>query len=186
MRKSIIIFTVLVLTLLLSGTVVAQGGERCGERGMRDLGLDKDQIEQFEKARIEHRLEMIDLRAEQRKLRLTMHTELRDGEPDRAELERLVEKIADVRERIEKRRLDHLLAVRKVLNDDQWKQFLRRHHAGRGFDETGLMHSRVHGERGSMRRGGCMMSSPAHGARPPRGGQHGRRNAGAECGRVKI
>lgn len=186
MRKIILVAAVLAFSLMLSGAVLAMRDGPRGERGMRDLGLDKEQIEQLETMRMEHRLEMIDLRAEQRTLRLKMHMELRDGEPDQAELERMVEKIADVRERIAKRRLGHLLAARKILNDDQWEQFLRRHHGGMGGDEIGPARSRMHGTHGMMKRGGRMMHGPARGDRPARGVRRHCRRLDAESGREKI
>ena len=183
MRKSMCIVTILALSLVLSGAVMAQRGGRRGGARMQDLELDEGQIEQLEGLRMEHRLEMVDLRAEQRKLRLKMRMMLLDGELDRDGLEQMAGKIAGVREKIEKRRLGHLLAVRKVLNDDQWKEFLRRRHGGRGFCGMGRPARRMHGVHGMKGEGGHMMPGPGR-----RGGKRGHGGYGRrlDSGRTGI
>lgn len=186
MRKSMIVITVVVLALMLSGAVMAQRADRPARRRMRDLELDEVQLERLETLRMEHRLAMVDLRAEQRKLRLTMQKELRADDPDRTELEGIAGKIAGVREKIEKRRLEHLLAVREIVNKDQWKQFLRRHNDRRGVGEMGTFHPRMRGGCGRLGRGIHRKSGPARFHRPGSGGGHGSRRPGTGCRRVKI
>ena len=183
MKRSMCIVAILALSLVLSGAVMAQRGGRRDGACMPDLDLSKDQMAQLEELRMEHRMGMIDLRAEQRKLRLEMRKMLLDGELDEDELEGMTGKIADVRERIEKRRLHHLLAVRKVLNDVQWRGFIRRHRDGRGFGGMEGSARCMRGARGMMGRRGDMMPGPAR-----RGGMRGHDRFGRrpECRRAGI
>ncbi len=186
MRKSMIVVTVAVLALMISGAAMAQRADRPARRGMQDLDLDEAQLERLETLRMEHRLAMVDLQAAERKLRLTMQKELRADDPDRAELERIAGQVAGVREKSIKRRLKHLFAVREVVNEDQWKQFLRRRNDRWGFGEMGELHSHMRDVCGRLGRRVHRESGPARSHRRGPGGGHGHRRAGAGFGRLKI
>jgi Spy/CpxP family protein refolding chaperone len=107
-----------------AGAVAREG--RRPERLARELGLDDAQIERIGRLRLEHRLGMIDLGAELRKLRLALRAELAAGTPDRAEIDRITGAIGEVRTKMQRQRIDHLLKVRDVLGDEQWKRFIER------------------------------------------------------------
>lgn len=182
MRKNILIITVLAMVLVFPVAVCAQEDPKPLKRGTRDLGLDAEQMEKLEKLRMAHRLAMIDLRAEQQKLRLEMKMELTGDEPDEAALTRIVEKIGAVREKIAKQRIEHFLGARKILNDEQWKKFIRRHHdgmgrRGRGHGKMGRGPRGMRGGRGMM---GCEGFDPHHG-RHPMGDRGGLRGCGLQC-----
>jgi hypothetical protein len=147
MKMRMYVVTVLTLALMIPLSASAQGVGKRVERSPAALDLSEEQRESMETLRMEHRMEMIDLQAEQRKLRLEMMMELKESDPDRGKLEAILDKIAAVEEKIGRRRLAHLLDVRKVLNDDQWKIFLRRRHGGfkAGMDRGGRP---LHGVRG--------------------------------------
>ena len=127
MKKSMITITALALMLLLPGILLAGRGRMPGEMGKVGLELDDKQLDELGKLRLEHRIGNIELVAEQRKLRLKMRMELLKSEPSRKELERFAGEIGIVRGKIQKNRIDHLLKVREILDDDQWKRFIRRH-----------------------------------------------------------
>lgn len=178
MRKNMLIITVLAMVFLLPVAIRAQEGPEPMMQGMRDLGLDESQIEKLEKLRMAHHLAMIDLRAEQKKLRLEMRMELMGNEPNEAALMEIVEKIGAVREKMAKQKIEHLLAARKILNDEQWKKFIRRHHDGMGRRGTG---------RGKMGRGYRGMRGGGRGIMDregfgPRHGSHPMGDRGSRCG----
>mgnify|MGYP001439626648 CR=1 FL=1 len=140
-----------------------ESGERCM---MPALDLTAEQESAMEKLRLEHRKEMIDLRASVRKARLDMQEALMSDDLDAGALKKTADKLTDARGKIEAARVDHLLSVRKVLDDEQWKVFVRHHAGGEG------MHGR--GGRGMHRDGrrGCGMHDG--GKRGMRGGGDGR------------
>lgn len=169
MRRRFFVCSVLALALLVPLAVSAQEEAEDVMRPAAALDLSEEQMEAMAAMRTAHRMAMIDLRAEQKKLRLEMMTELRKSDPDRGKLEATIDKLSTVREKIEKQRLGHLLSVRDVLNDDQWKVFLRRHHGMRAGMGRGMM-----GPRGRE-----MMRPGRRGMRGMRGkrgmrGMHGR------------
>ena len=131
----------------------SEAGEHCM---MPALDLDAGQETAMEKLRLEHRKEMVDLRAAVRKARLGMEEALLSDALDEGALKKPADRLTSARGRIEAARIDHLLAVRKVLDDDQWKIFVRRHARGEGRHgrEDGMGH-RGGGRHGcGMRDGG--------------------------------
>jgi hypothetical protein len=148
-QRLVAIALVGVATILLPMTLAAQREGKRPEADVRGLGLDEAQMERMEQIGMEHRLGMIDLRAEREKIRLEIRGELVKAKPDRAELDRLVEALGAVRVKMEKQRIDHLLKVRGVLNDDQWKRFLKSRRGGMGRGPMGrgrrAMHQKGHG-----------------------------------------
>ncbi len=191
MRKNILIIMVLAMVLVFPVAMRAQEDPEPMARGMRGLGLDKDQMEKLEKLRMAHQLAMIDLRAEQKKLRLEMRMELGGNDPNEAALMRIVEKIGALRDKMAKQRIEHLLGVRKILNDEQWEKFIQRHRdgmerrgMGRGKMGRGLRGMRggrgcrgLYGERGML---GCEGLGPRHG-RHPLGDRGGLSGCGLRC-----
>lgn len=120
----------------------SEAGEHCM---MPALDLSAEQETAMEKLRLEHRKEMIDLRAAVQKARLGMEEALLADALDEGALKKTADRLTKARGGIEAARIDHLLAVRKVLDDDQWKIFVRHHARG------GERHGR---EGGVERRGG--------------------------------
>ncbi len=185
MKNNIFFITVIAMVLVLPIAVCALEDPKPLMRGIRGLDLEEGQMEKLEKLVTTHRIAMIDLRAEQQKLRLEMRTALMENKPDEAALMRIVEKIGAVRDKMAKQKIEHLLAARKILNDEQWKKFMRRHRDGTGRRGMGRwrmgrglrgMHGGrcccgMYGGPGMM---GCEGFGPRHG-RHPMGARYGLR-----------
>jgi len=121
-----------------AGAASAQPGMMAGppegrpgiERMAQFLDLSKDQVQKIEKLRDEHLSRVAGLRRELLRVRNEIRAELLEDSPDVSAIEKLVAKKADIRSRIELERVEHRLAVRKVLTPEQRdKMFMLR---GRG------------------------------------------------------
>jgi Spy/CpxP family protein refolding chaperone len=160
------------LAMLVPALLFAQmGGMKggCGH-GWMGLGLDDEQQMKMEKLSLEHRLATIDLRAEQAKLRLEMKQEMLEDEPSRKVLEKFAKSIAANREKMQMKRIDHMLDVKKVLTTEQWKNFVRHHcdRMGRRGDRGHRSHACMTGKRMKGDRDGCMMKHRDGSCREPR------------------
>ena len=123
------------LVMLVPALLFAQMGGMKGEcgRGGRGLDLDADQQLKMEKLSLEKRLATIDLRAEQRKLRLAMNEDLLKDAPDKNALEKYAKSIAANHEKMQMNRIAHMLDVKKILTPEQWKMFVDRHYERKGM-----------------------------------------------------
>jgi Spy/CpxP family protein refolding chaperone len=164
MKRRIIIALALMIVVAFPAMLAARGGTPEKGTCMKGLELNEEQKAKMEQLRLEHRLENIDRTAELRKLRLQMRMEFMKDDPSRKEIDLILGKIASIREEMQRSRIDHLFAAKKILTPEQWKKFIRRHKFGRG----------LHGGRGMGRRGHGM-----HGCQGMRGG-HGCMHHGGE------
>jgi hypothetical protein len=135
MTKRVTAIAAVLIVMLLSGLLMAQQhetGEAKGTCKGKGTGLTDEQHVTIEKLGLELRLKNIDLKAEQKKLHHEAMEELLKDEPSRKALDAMEKKIAAVQSKLHKNKLDHLMAVRKVLNAEQWKHFVKKHHAMKG------------------------------------------------------
>jgi hypothetical protein len=124
MNTKLIVVCAVVLAIAVPASLLAGKRQHRGHGMMRDL--DDEQIEKLHMLKLEHRIGNIELKAEAQKLRLELTQELLQDDPDKKRLGMLIEQIGTVKEKIQKNRIDHLLRVKTVLSDDQWKRFIRR------------------------------------------------------------
>ncbi len=130
----------LALTLALALPIIAepQRGSRgnCDSpREMRaELNLTEIQEKQMQDLRFDRELNMIDLRAKLQTEHLTLRKLRQADEPNKKKLYAQVEKVGAVKIKMDKSKVDHQLAVRKVLTEDQFKIFARtmQNNDGRG------------------------------------------------------
>jgi len=166
------------LVMLIPAFLFAQmGGQMGGMKGgaghmCAGLDLNDEQQVKMEKLSLEHKLATIDLKAEQKKLRLAMKEELLKDRPDKKALDKIVKSMAANHEKMQMGRIAHMLDVKKILTPEQWKMFVSHH-----YDKMGGMGERghregMHGGRGCRegKRGGmkgdrdCRMERPRDGS----------------------
>lgn len=149
-------------------TVIAEDEAR-PERAPK---LTEEQRAMVEELRTEHRLRTIELRADLQKLGVELRRETAKNQPDMKAVEAALKKMSAVRERLQMSRIEHGVAMRKLLGDD-W-----RRRAGRAPDTPGMM--RVGAEEAGCRDHGegdvCVYRF--RGGESARGGRTGRRIAG--------
>lgn len=89
---------------------------------VKKLGLSESQVQQIEKAFQDHRMQLIDLRAALQKQELTMQPLVDAERPDEAKVTAQIDKVTQARADLEKSNAKMLLAIRRILTVEQWKQ----------------------------------------------------------------
>jgi Spy/CpxP family protein refolding chaperone len=89
---------------------------------VKKLGLSEAQVQQIEKTFQDHRLQLIDLRAALEKQEVTMQPLVDAERPDEAKVTAQIDKVAQARADLEKSNAKMLLAIRRILTVEQWKQ----------------------------------------------------------------
>ncbi len=89
---------------------------------VKKLGLSEAQVQQIEKTFQDHRMQLIDLRAALEKQELTMQPLVDAERPDEAKVTAQIDKVAQARADLEKSNAKMLLAIRRILTVEQWKQ----------------------------------------------------------------
>jgi Spy/CpxP family protein refolding chaperone len=89
---------------------------------VKKLGLSESQVQQIEKTFQDHRMQLIDLRAALEKQELTMQPLVDAERPDEAKVTAQIDKVAQARADLEKSNAKMLLAIRRILTVEQWKQ----------------------------------------------------------------
>lgn len=152
------------LVMLVPALLFAQmGGQMGGMKGgtghmCAGLDLDDEQQVKMEKLSLEHKLATIDLKAEQKKLRVAMKEELLKDQPDKKALEKIAKSIAANHEKMQMGRIAHMLDVKKILTAEQWKMFVGHH-----YDRMGRMGDHRCKDRGGMRGDrGCREGMKGH------------------------
>ena len=101
------------------------------------LQLSDDQVKKIEAAFYNHRLKLVDLRADLEKQELQLRPLLDADQPDEQKVAAQIDQITMARGRLEKERALMMLGMRRVLTVDQWKKLQamkaeRRPEMGRG------------------------------------------------------
>jgi Spy/CpxP family protein refolding chaperone len=103
----------------------------------KKLGLTEVQVGQIEQTFLAHRLRLVDLRADLEKQELSLQPLLDADRPDEARVSAQIDLITAARGRLEKEHASMLLAIRRALSTDQWRQLqalqqerARRSHGG--------------------------------------------------------
>ena len=89
---------------------------------VKKLGLSESQVQQIEKAFQDHRMQLIDLRATLEKQEITLQPLVDAERPDEAKVTAQIDKVAQARADLEKSNAKMLLAIRRILTVEQWKQ----------------------------------------------------------------
>lgn len=126
-------FTIIVLSILLTGSSFAQGffgkgqGRGYGQKAIAaELNLSDDQRSKLETLRTEHQKKMVDLRADMEKIHIEKRQLINSDNFDASKIRSIEEKLLMGLNNIHKVRIDHQEDVLKVLNKDQQKIWLER------------------------------------------------------------
>jgi Spy/CpxP family protein refolding chaperone len=94
---------------------------------VRLLGLSEAQVRRIAATFFEHRLRLVDLRADLEKEELSLQPLLDAEMPDEPKVTAQIDLIAAARARVEKTHALMLLAIRRVLTPEQWTQLQTLH-----------------------------------------------------------
>ncbi len=137
MTKSRILAAVVVLIVLTSIPLAARQRGRmtsrdhdCMATWMKDL--TEEQMDKMAKMKLKHRQELVDPKADAKKIHLKIKEELMADNPDRKNLERLFNKLSDAKESIHMKKIGFMLDSREILGEKHWKVFLKHHLDGYG------------------------------------------------------
>jgi len=166
MKRKILIFTIISATLL-SITIAASAQDRPYMRMNRldnlaqVLELTDSQKAEIDELTKDFRLEVATLRNELQSERLALRSLQRATNPDQKAIYAQIDKMSELRSRIQKRSVDHRMEIRNVLSEDQKTLFdaMPRRMLGRrdGYGRMGgrpygqrMRNQRPHGGRGGM------------------------------------
>ncbi len=129
--KKTFLYAVLVmfsLTLIFSIDAFAQRGQRKGMGKMREmiakkLDLTKDQQAQIEKLCDNHQKMMVDYQADIKKLSIDLKNQWEAEKVDKKNIESAMDKIAQVKSKMQKERLGHWFDVYNLLDEKQKETF---------------------------------------------------------------
>jgi len=175
MKKRTVMISLVAAMMFLATTVFAQGGMMGKMRGgmgpmMMGLELTDDQEAKLAEMRVKNQIEMVDLKAQIKKLNLKIKQELMKDNPSKKEILALVDKINSIKARMAEKRVEHLFAMKGILTPEQWHKVALRfpafHRGGMGRKCAGG----CRGMRGKEAMGGCreMKKAPC-----PRSGGRG-------------
>jgi Spy/CpxP family protein refolding chaperone len=160
--------------LALSGAVTGAYAQRAArpdrqvqrtrlERLADVLELSQDQIDRLEELRDQGFSQMADLRKEMARVDNDMRGEMLKDNPSEAALKKLVAKRSDIRGEMEMMQLEHRLAMRDILTQEQRDKLMMLRGSGRGRGAWGGFGDGSRGFRGRGMRGGRGMGGPGRG-----------------------
>lgn len=121
MRMSVVLGSVLVI-LLIPVALLAQDHPVTKIICKETVELSDEQSAKLSESRLDYKTASIKLGAELQVLQLEMEKALLKDNPSRRELELLVSKIGAVKEKLQKKRINHLLELREILEPEQWRK----------------------------------------------------------------
>jgi Spy/CpxP family protein refolding chaperone len=122
---------------------------------VKELGLSEAQVKQIEQTFYDHRLKLIDLRADVERQETRLQPLIEADQLDEAKISAQLDTVLAARSKLEKANTMMMLSIRKVLSLEQWKKLQEMHHQ-REFG---------HPPRPPMQ---PRMPGPAHPAKTPR------------------
>jgi len=87
-----------------------------------ELQLTGDQIDRIEHTFFDHRMQLIDLRAELEKEEMRLQPLMGMDQPDEAKVGAQIDRVLAARGRLEKANAMMMLAIRRILTVEQWKK----------------------------------------------------------------
>ncbi|MCK9281492.1 MAG: Spy/CpxP family protein refolding chaperone [Melioribacteraceae bacterium] len=127
--KKIIVSIIITVFVLSSGNVLAQGkgdSKSFGKKMCTELNLTDTQQKSIEDLKAEKQKKLIDLKAEIQKKQIDMKKLLADGFTNENEFLKLTDYISKLKSEMRSLNAKHLVAVSKILNDDQKKMWLEK------------------------------------------------------------
>ncbi len=124
---------------------------------VRELQLSEGQSKQIEQTFLEHRLKLIDLRAELEKQEARLQPLIEADQPEEAKVSAQIDQVLAARGRLEKANAMMMLAIRRALTVEQWRKLQAMQ------QERERMHHRMMGQPF-----GPAPPAPPHAQAPPR------------------
>ena len=117
---------------------------------VKEVGISEQQVKLIEQKFLEHRLKLIDLRADVERQELKFQPLMEEDQPDEAKVGAQLDLLLAARGRLEKANTLMMLGIRKVLTVEQWKKLeeikesrMRSFRWEREPGEGGVMHFRT-------------------------------------------
>jgi len=133
MKKGLLVLVALSIALLMGASMLVAQEKACAgmEKGTckKEMKLTDEQKTKIEEMKMNLRLKMIDLKADQEKLGIALKKEMMKPEPVMKDIEVVVKKMSAVREQIQLARIGHMLAMRKLIGPEAFKSM----HGGMGM-----------------------------------------------------
>ena len=111
----------------------ANKGMQAGKGKRNMLDLSDEQQTKMKELRLAHMKDTKSLRDEAEELRLKQRNLMTDENPDKSTLIANVNRLSDIQNNLAKKRFDHQMEVREILDEDQLVLFLSRAGKGKGF-----------------------------------------------------
>ena len=89
---------------------------------VRELGLSDTQIKEIEQTFLNHRLNLIDLRAALEREEVQLQPLMESDKPDDAKVNAQLDRVLAARSKLEKENTMMMLAIRRILTLEQWKK----------------------------------------------------------------
>jgi TonB family protein len=89
---------------------------------VRELGLSGTQIKEIEQTFLNHRLNLIDLRAALEREEVQLQPLMESDKPDDAKVNAQLDRVLAARNKLEKENTMMMLAIRRILTLEQWKK----------------------------------------------------------------
>jgi Spy/CpxP family protein refolding chaperone len=95
---------------------------------VKELGLSEAQVKQIEQTFYDHRLKLIDLRADVERQETRLQPLIEADQLDEAKISAQLDLVLAARSKLEKANTMMMLSIRKVLSVEQWKKLQELHH----------------------------------------------------------
>jgi DNA repair exonuclease SbcCD ATPase subunit len=112
-----------VFVILLTGFLMNVSSQPYRGYLMDKLNLTDKQLSEIEKLRDNHLKQMSDYRNELQKLSIDLRTEWKKANPDRKKIESITNQMSEIRNKMQKARLNHWFDVYNQLDDKQKEIF---------------------------------------------------------------
>jgi Spy/CpxP family protein refolding chaperone len=106
---------------------------------VQELQLTETQINQLEQTFLDHRLKLIDLRADVERQETRLQPLLEADQPDEAKVSAQLDQVLAARGKLEKANAMMMLSIRRVLTVEQWKRLNEIQHGHGMFHKEPLM-----------------------------------------------
>lgn len=95
----------------------------CNKDVIKELDLSKDQLKKFKQHKAQYKKERIRLCSEQEILQIDLHSELQNDEIDRAKVDEIINKIAELHKQKLTTRVNAIEDLKKILTSTQWEKY---------------------------------------------------------------
>jgi len=131
MKRFVLVLAVVLLaasfTALSAQEKMAPGTHEC-----KTTALDPETKVAFEKLKLQHKLSVVDIKAEQDKLHEELMKELMNDETSSKSIDKLVKELDANHGKMLEAKMDYILKVKKLLPADHFKMFLKNQHGMMG------------------------------------------------------